>query len=487
MEPEIPAVSRSYVRLYQIASGGLGVVDLVMRRDAAFERLYAMKRLHPQYLEDATIRAMFLEEARIAGLLQHPNVVAVHDFGEDSYGPFLVMDYIEGVSLSTAMTQLTEGEMFPVQLCIKLAIQVARGLHAAHELTSHDGQRLVLVHRDVSPQNILIGFDGVVKIIDFGIAKILGVDTLTSTGVLKGKLGYMSPEQLRYEAIDRRSDLFALGVVLFEMLGSERLYDPRSSSNTPHRILNESPPDISDLRRDVPPSLVQLLFDLLAKNREDRPADALVVARRLEAIAEEIGEDEEPLELETFLDESYSPLRATLRERVRKAVAGLPADIDAPPWDTQTPDEGTHANTIPMLPSPPRMVTKRRNRLIVALALVVLLSSVAIVVLGVGSLMTENRDMGLEGPHNDVENEGVDRSSLIRPTRSSPSQELDSGAVETHPEIPEGLLEASVPQATDAGDEGDSASRRSRRRALRGKRSNVGQGKAKRSGQWMSW
>jgi serine/threonine-protein kinase len=261
----------------------MGQVDLVARQEGTFFRLFAIKRLRPDLVSEAEVRTMFLDEARIAGLIRHPNVVSVVDVGENDAGPFLVMEFVEGVPLSELIAAArSQGEQLPIEVCLRIALQVAEGLHAAHELRDRAGQPLCLVHRDVSPHNVLVGFDGIVRITDFGIAKALGSASKTSTGILKGKLGYLSPEQLRFEEPDRRADLFALGVVLFEMLAGTRLYANRKGTEGPRRILNEPPPDLADYRDDAEPELVELMFSLLAKQREHRPPDANAVARRLE-------------------------------------------------------------------------------------------------------------------------------------------------------------------------------------------------------------
>jgi len=280
----------------------MGQVDLAIRREGNFRRLYAIKRLHPHLRDDQEFRDMFLDEARIAGLLHHANVVSVLDMGEDTDGPFLVLDYVDGLPLSRlASIARRREEPIPIQVALRMAAGIARGLHAAHSLVDHGGQLLNLVHRDLSPHNVLVGYDGTVRITDFGIAKALGRTTRTDTGVLKGKVSYMSPEQLRFREPDHRSDLFALGVVLFEMLAGRRLYKNREGADGVRRILDEPPPDLGEDRPDAPPELTALLFELLAKEPEDRPADASAVVRRLEQMLGESLASEEPIEVGTYV------------------------------------------------------------------------------------------------------------------------------------------------------------------------------------------
>jgi eukaryotic-like serine/threonine-protein kinase len=325
-----------YRRIGPLASGGMAEVELVVRREGTFERVYAMKRLRAHLVEEPQLRAMFLDEARFAGSVRHANVASVLDVGEDTHGPWLVMDYIEGVSLAELMqAEAAAGTRLPVGLALRIASQVAEGLHAAHEVCDAAGALLHLVHRDVSPQNVLLGHDGLVRVADFGIAKALGQSSRTSTGVLKGKLGYLSPEQLRFEEPDRRSDLFALGVVLFEMLAGKRLYQGSDGISGPRRILTEPPPDIADDRPEVSPAVVELLFELLAKDPAHRPATAREVARRLEAAASDLGVDEPPVSLADYLDARFAE-----RRRARRAeIAALRAagHTEAPPASVPQP------------------------------------------------------------------------------------------------------------------------------------------------------
>lgn len=284
----------------------MGTVSLAAREDGNFRRVYALKRLKFEYRNNSRVRSMFLEEARIAGLIHHPNVVSVVDVGDDEDGPFLVMDYVQGIPLSDLIKTSEEGGKFlPMQLCLQVVAQVARGLHAAHELRDQEGRSLQLVHRDVSPQNIIVGFDGLVRLTDFGIAKAFGRQDRTNTGVLKGKFGYFSPEQLRFEDPNRRSDLFALGVVLFETLGSCRLYPVKDEAATARAILNEQPPDIDDVRGGVHPAVVELLFRLLAKDPALRPASAEEVADQLESVLVDLAAEEGAMSVAKYMVERF--------------------------------------------------------------------------------------------------------------------------------------------------------------------------------------
>ena len=327
--------SGSLIKVGYLASGGMGRVEVVMRREGNFERLYAVKRLHAHLREDAQLRAMFLDEARIAGLLRHTNIVSVLDVGEDEDGPFLVMDLVEGLSLAQIISHhADDGDLLPIQLCAEIGEQIARGLHAAHELSGPDDSPLHLVHRDVSPHNVLVGYDGVVRVTDFGIAKALGQSSRTATGVIKGKLGYVSPEQARYEKLDRRSDLFSLGVVVFELVTAQRLYKNKSEMDGMRRLLSAPPPDIGEYRHDAPPELVELVMQLLAKDRNERPETALDVAERLQQISVDAVEGSAPLSLSSYMTAEFAGVRQEQRERLmqsrEEALSGLASSKEVP-------------------------------------------------------------------------------------------------------------------------------------------------------------
>jgi serine/threonine-protein kinase len=278
---------------------------------------------------------MFVDEARLAGLVRHPNVVGVSDVGDDDDGPYLIMDYVEGVSLSRALRELGRSQSIPMQVAVRICLDVAMGLHAAHEVRSEDGTVLNLVHRDVSPQNILIGFDGTVRVTDFGIAKALGNASQTNTGVLKGNMGYLSPEQLQFEEADRRSDIFSLGVTLYELLSGERLYPNKDGFDGTRRILSEPPPDIGEVRSDVPAELVELLFEMLSKEREARPHTALEIANRLEGVLAPLIAEEGSLTVADYMAQHFSEHcarhRAFLAEHLKRIDAQANATLRSVP------------------------------------------------------------------------------------------------------------------------------------------------------------
>ncbi len=316
----------------------MGLVELAIREEGRFRRLYAVKRLRDSYRDDPDFREMFLEEARIAGLIRHPNVVSVLDVGEDERGPFLVMDYVEGTSAAQIIERASvAGREVPMQVALRIVMDTANGLHAAHELCDARGRAMSLVHRDVSPQNLLVGYDGATRVTDFGIAKAWGRTTRTATGVLKGKFGYLSPEQLRFDEPDRRSDIFSLGVVLYELLSGARLYKNKAGMDGARRILKEPPPDLGEVRDDVPAELIELSFSMLAKDPSHRPDDALSVARKLEAILAELAALEGRVEVADFVSEAFAEERQNQADRVTGAIASATGKLALPATNPARP------------------------------------------------------------------------------------------------------------------------------------------------------
>ena len=308
----------------------MGRVELVVRREGEFARVYAMKRLLGDMVDDAELREMFQKEARIAGLIRHANVVPVLDVGEDEIGPFLVMEYVEGVPAWKPIVRARDaGERMPVGLCVEIVRQAALGLSAAHELIGPGGRALGVVHRDVSPHNVLLGFDGTVRVTDFGVARALDHGSRTRVGMLKGKTGYMSPEQIAYEKLDARADLFGLGVVAYELLAGRRLY-PGAPEDAFERIRNEPPPDLRDVRPEVPAELAELVGAMLAKSRDDRPGSSAEVAGRLDRIARALDEPADASALAAYLDTTFAEERARLLSLAVQALERTDVEVSSP-------------------------------------------------------------------------------------------------------------------------------------------------------------
>jgi serine/threonine-protein kinase len=288
--PSIPdALPRSsrYELLVKIASGGMATVYVGRIRGAeGFSRLVAIKRAHPHLLEDPEFRSVVVAEARLASLIHHPNVVSVLDVEERDGELLLVMDFIEGAALSMLLgAARTSGDPLPPRIAVRTSLEAALGLHAAHELADDAGHPLGLVHRDVSPQNILVGQDGASRISDFGIAKcVTGTHSGgTQMGVLKGKLPYMAPEYIEFSEVDPRGDVFALGVVLWESLTNQRLFRADNDLETMRRVASMAAPPVSAVAPWVGEGLDAVVARALEKGPDRRFASARAFAEALES------------------------------------------------------------------------------------------------------------------------------------------------------------------------------------------------------------
>lgn len=283
---KMPARLGRYEILAPIASGGMAAVYLGRHRSTGgFERLVAIKVLHAHLAETSGFVAMFLDEARIAARIRHPNVVDVFDVESVDGELIIAMQYVEGASLrGLVMGTRQAGKAFPRPILFPLIHDVLSGLHAAHELTDDAGELVGLVHRDVSPHNILVGVDGVARVADFGVAKARGRLATTRSGNVKGKLRYLAPEQLLGEAIDRRVDVFALGVVLWECLTLRPLFKGSHEAESMMAILQKTIQPPSRHAADVSEALDRICLRALERDREKRYPTALAFAKDLEEV-----------------------------------------------------------------------------------------------------------------------------------------------------------------------------------------------------------
>ncbi|HEY3817764.1 MAG TPA: serine/threonine-protein kinase [Polyangiaceae bacterium] len=280
-----PLLVGRYAIFDRIAAGGMAAVHIArLAGEGGFARTVAVKRLHPQFALDPEFVAMFLDEARLAARIRHPNVVATVDIVTADGELFLVMEYVEGESLSTLL-RIGRERSLPVSVGVAAGVlaQALQGLHAAHEARSDLGEPLDLVHRDVSPQNMLVGTDGVVRVLDFGVAKALGKLHTTREGQLKGKLGYLAPEQVMGHPVTRRSDVFAAAVVLWEALAGHRLFSAESEGNVLRRIMDGVVEPPSKHAAGIPPALEAVVMRGLAREPADRFDTALAMAEAMEA------------------------------------------------------------------------------------------------------------------------------------------------------------------------------------------------------------
>jgi serine/threonine protein kinase len=280
----------------RLATGGMAEVYLALSGElTGYRTLLVVKRILPHLASNRQFIGMFLDEARLAALLDHPNVVRIIEVGHDGEEYFLAMELVQGKPLSAVLRKAAREKRPPSPaLSAYIMAQAASGLGYAHALTDGEGRPLGVVHRDVSPQNVLISFEGAVKLIDFGVARAFGRVAHTSPGGLKGKIEYMSPEQASAEDVDHRADVFALGVVLWEVLTGRRLFRRETELATMRAILDDPIPRPSEIA-DVPAELDAVVMRALRKRRDARFGSAHEMAQALERFA--------------FSNEGFSPLQ----------------------------------------------------------------------------------------------------------------------------------------------------------------------------------
>ena len=284
----IQGTSARYDPLFKLASGGMATVYVGRLVGAlGFQRLVAIKRPHRHLFEDPRFVKMLLAEATLASKLQHPNVVSVQDVVLVDGVVYLVMDLVEGGSLADLIRASSKrGEPIPPAIAIRMLLDTCAGLHAAHELTDDSGKQLGLVHRDVSPHNVLVSVDGVARVMDFGIAKCMNVEgPSTTTGMLKGKYAYMAPETIKGQTIDRRADVFSLGVVAWELFSGRRLFLGESPANTMLNVIHERAPLLSEVTDLFGKGLDDAVEQALAKEPDERFMSVEAFAAALEGSA----------------------------------------------------------------------------------------------------------------------------------------------------------------------------------------------------------
>jgi serine/threonine protein kinase len=299
---------------------------------AGFARSVAIKRLHPQYAKDPDFVGMFLDEARLAARIAHPNVVPTLDVVTQGDELLLVMEYVRGSSLSRLLRTLTQkGERMPPHIAAAIAAGVLRGLHAAHEAKSETGERLEIVHRDVSPQNILVGSDGIARVLDFGVAKAAGRVQTTREGQLKGKLAYMAPEQITTGVVTRKTDVYAAGVVLWEMLTGRRLFRADNEAKLLALVLDSEVVPPTSLVEGLPEGFDQVVLRGLDRDPAKRYATAREMAIDVEAVigvapSTEVGEWVEIVAADELRE------RANRIEEIERSVQGSSPGVVSHAW-----------------------------------------------------------------------------------------------------------------------------------------------------------
>lgn len=309
----------------RLSSGGMGEILLARRLGAhGFEKLIAVKTIRADLVHAENVRRMFLDEARLVAQLSHPCIATVYDFGELDGALYLAMEYVPGIGLNRIIRKWARP--LPPLVAAKIAAQVCDGLHAAHELRDREGKLLGVVHRDVTPQNLILGFDGRTRILDFGIALMRNREAPeTEYGVVKGKPSYMAPEQVRHQLVDRRTDIYSISVVLHELLTGRRLFPEDSILATAKAIERGRIEAPGRTTRDVPASLDEVVMRGLAREPAQRYSDAKEMAAALyEVVRTEPGQ-----QLEEFVDLELKDEREKHWARLRNLLEGKPVRADS--------------------------------------------------------------------------------------------------------------------------------------------------------------
>jgi eukaryotic-like serine/threonine-protein kinase len=343
-----------YELVAEIASGGMATVFLArLSGVGGFQRFVAIKRLHPHLAGEKEFVRMFLDEARLAAGIHHPNVVPILEVGASERGYYLVMEYIEGDTLARLLARAASStKRLPVPIGLRIVIDMLAGLHAAHELKDEMGQPAELVHRDVSPQNVLVGTDGISRITDFGVARAASRLTSTRVGQLKGKIAYMAPEQATGQPlIDRRADVFSAGILLWEVLSAKRLFKSENEAATLARVISDEIPRVRP-SADINAQVAAVCMKALERNPDKRFSTCAQFADSLERAATASGKVASAREVAAYVSEVIGNEISQAREAVRAWLArSEPSQVAVP--TLPAPPSSTVSSAAMELPGEP--------------------------------------------------------------------------------------------------------------------------------------
>ncbi len=311
-------LDQRYELLAPVAQGGMAVVWVArVVGKLGLEKLYAVKTILPHLSGDPSFRTMFLDEAKIASRIRHPNVIALEDLGEDEGQLYMVLEWVHGDALARLYNDVqARGTAMPPNIVLRILADACAGLHAAHELRDDEGRPLNVVHRDISPQNVLVTTSGVTKVIDFGIATALDrMAEKTKKGLLKGKIQYAAPEQVQMKRLDRRADVWALGVILYQYLAGRLPFDSERDLDIVEALATETPPP--PLPPHVHQTLANVAMTALRPRRDERYPTALELQRALEGC---LTAPTTTTDVATFLQEHMSARLETRRREIVEAV-----------------------------------------------------------------------------------------------------------------------------------------------------------------------
>jgi eukaryotic-like serine/threonine-protein kinase len=312
--------------LRRIGGGGMGVVYLARPRGQGDDApLVALKRMRPGVVDDAVMRARFEREAKVSALVRHPNIVATLDHGVDDDGPYLVLEYVRGHSASRLLAVcLKNDKQLPLAVVLSILADVADGMSCAHEYRHPQLESQGIVHRDLTPDNILVGYDGAARVLDFGVAWLSGVTTLTGTGTIMGKSGFIAPEAYEGQVVDSQGDLFAFGATAFRLLTGVAAFQAPTEAGMMRSVMMNTPPSVSLLRPDVPASVAALVAQCLEKRPEARPPNMRVVANALRSLVGQSPRAEVAALMTEALPEQPISAELVLPEVRRTAAVDVP-------------------------------------------------------------------------------------------------------------------------------------------------------------------
>jgi serine/threonine-protein kinase len=353
-----------YELVARLAAGGMAEVFLARQRGlAGLQRSVVVKRILPHLAADAEFVELFLQEARIVARLSHPNIAQILELGQQGGTWFIAMEYVPGATLRELLAAATQARRpVPVEVAVGLVAQACAGAHAAHELTTPEGAPLGLVHRDISPHNLMVGPDGFVKLLDFGIAKATAASDATRTGGVKGKLQYLAPEQARQEPLDRRSDVFALASTLWELLTGAPPFKRSTDLETLQAIANGQRPALLAVAPQLPPGLAAVIEHALAHDRDARLSSAEDLRRALVQAAFDAGLSAGQDSIAAFVREVLGARLEQTRAALDRALALHPPSGDDPQVPDDTDDFGATSHTLPSLSTLGRSQRRVRRR-----------------------------------------------------------------------------------------------------------------------------
>jgi len=358
-----------------VASGPGGVNKLVV-----------LKALLPDLATEGYALSMFMDEARLAAQLNHPNVVQTYEVGTEGDRHVIVMEYLEGQSLSATMRRAAaEGSPMPLALQLRIIINSLDGLHYAHELSGYEGASLQLVHRDISPQNVFVTYDGQVKVLDFGIAKATSASTHTAAGVMKGKIAYMAPEQIVGGAVDRRADLYSVGCMLWAAATGLKLWKDTPDVQIMRRAISGDIPTPQSVNPECDDDLNRIVMKALAREPDDRYATAIELQHDLEVYVERFGAAAKQKEIARFVSALFADTRAQLKSLVERQLTLIQTDNSSVSVSRERPRPargsttlgGATSESIHTLLAEPIEPGRNKRRLIAGFAVLALLGAVS--------------------------------------------------------------------------------------------------------------